>query len=178
MNSTLVFDNTPLSHFARAAHLDVLALLAKGHSCATTPEVRAELLDGTAEYPELAGAIALPWLQTVELLDVAELATFARFKSELGGGVSRNVGEATVLAWAKSHGGIVIMDERAGSRIAQRERIEVHGSLWLVTNGLRSGLLDRAEAEDIVDSLAGTGMRLPTDGKGLFIWAYEEGLLP
>jgi predicted nucleic acid-binding protein len=175
---SLVFDNSPLSHFARAAQLDLLASLVRGHDCVTTSEVRTELLTGTAEHPELANALALPWLRTVELTDITELTAFARFKSELGGGPSRNVGEATTLAWAKSHTGIIIMDERAGSRIAQREEIEVHGSLWLVTNGLRSGLLDRSEAEDLVDSLADTGMRLPVDGKRLFAWAYESGLLP
>jgi predicted nucleic acid-binding protein len=155
------------SAILRAARLDVLTSLVQSQRCVTTPEVRAELLSGTAEYPEISQALTLPWLGTVELTQVMELAAFARYKSELGGGVTRNMGEAAVLAWAKINGGIVIIDERAGSRMAQREGIEVHGSLWLLASGLGSGLLGRAGAEELVDSLAATGMRLPTDGRGL-----------
>jgi predicted nucleic acid-binding protein len=109
---------------------------------------------------------------------VAELAAFAAYKVQLGGGVSRNVGEAAVLAWAKVNRGIVVMDERAGSRLAQRDGIEVHGTLWLVVHGLRSGVLDRAQAEALVDELIATDLRLPVDGRGLFAWAFMEGLLP
>ena len=36
----------------------------------------------------------------------------------------------------------------------------------------------RLTAETLVDELVATDMRLPTDGSGLFAWAYEEGLLP
>ncbi len=80
-----------------------------------------------------------------------------------------------MLAWTKVHGGIAIVDERVGSRIAQREGIAVHGTLWLLVNGVRSGLLTRSEAETIVDELAATDMALPCDGAGFFAWAYREG---
>lgn len=80
--------------------------------------------------------------------------------------------------WTSIHGGVAIIDERAGSRIAQRDGIAVHGTLWLVANGLRTERLARADAERIVDELIATDMALPVDGAGFVAWAYEEGLLP
>jgi len=103
---------------------------------------------------------------------------FARYKAELGGGIERNNGEAAVLAWARVHGGTALIDERAATRIARRDNIDVHGTMWLIVNGLRAGKLDRSAAVKMVDQLAATDMALPTDGAGLINWAYQEGLLP
>ena len=128
--------------------------------------------------PDLADVLTADWLEPVELSEVNELAAFARYKTQLGGGPTKNTGEAAVLAWARIHGGVAIIDERAASRIAQRDHILVHGSLWLVVQGVRQGELNRSAAETLVDELRATGMRLPTDGRGLFAWAYEQGLLP
>ena len=84
--------------------------------------MRDELSSGTARFPQPLDALGLPWLSTVDLDDMAELAAFAAYKVHLGGGVSRNVGEATVLAWAKVNGGIVVMDERAGQQVGATRR--------------------------------------------------------
>lgn len=178
MSGTLVFDNTPLSHFARAGRLDVLEKLVSPYRCVTPAEVTAEIHAGLPEHPALAKVLAAQWIDVVELVEVEEVVQFARFKAELGGGTERNNGEAAVLAWTSIHGGIAVIDERAGSRIALREGIPVHGTLWLVANGLRSERLARPDAERIVDELIATDMSLPVDGAGFVAWAYEEGLLP
>lgn len=71
-----------------------------------------------------------------------------------------------------------LVDDAVAARAARRDGVDVHGTLWLVANGVRFGMLDRTDAERIVDDLAATDMRLPVDGRGFFAWAYEEGLLP
>ena len=116
------------------------------------------------------------WVE--DITDIEDVVAFAKYKAELGGGEKKNNGEAAVLAWVMGHGGTAIIDERAGTRIAQRDGLTVHGTLWLVVNGVRTGKLLRPEAERIVDELAETDMALPCDGPGLIAWAYEEGLLP
>jgi len=141
-------------------------------------EVIKELIAGVGLHPALAGAVNLPWVNIVELVEVVEVVAFARYKAELGGGVERNNGEAAVLAWASVHGGTALIDERAGTRAARRDQIEVHGTMWLITSALRDGRLTRLAATRMVDQLAATDMALPTDGAGLMDWAYEEGLLP
>jgi predicted nucleic acid-binding protein len=141
--------------------------------------VAAELARGVPDYPSLGDAQAASWLKPVDLTELPELAAFARYKSELGGGPERNIGEAAVLAWVSVNGGIVIVDEAAARVIGNREKLEVHGSLWLLIRSFKAGVFDRATAEAIVDDLAGTGMHLPLgSGASLFAWAYEEGLLP
>ncbi len=177
MTQRLVFDNTSLSHFARAGRLETLKTLVTGHRCLMPAEVRKELLAGSRRFPDLGAALRAGWLSIVELSDIAELAAFARFKTQLGGGRAENTGEAAVLAWTSVHGGVAIIDERAATRLAQLDGIDVHGSLWLVVGGIRNGVLDRSEAESLVDELRSTGMRLPTDGSGLFTWAAEQDLL-
>lgn len=179
MSIDLIFDNnTPLSHFARAGRLDALEKLVAPYRCITPEQVTHEIHDGIAEHPLLARVLSAQWLQVVEIREVDEIVAFARYKAELGGGPDRNNGEAATLSWASVRGGIAIIDERAGTRIAQRDGIDVHGTLWLVTNGLRSETLTRPDAERIIDELAATDMALPVDGAGFVAWAYEERLLP
>ncbi len=176
--SVLVFDNTVLSHFARAGQLEALQHLAAAHRCVTPAEVMREVVAGLADHPALATAMNLPWVEIVELVEIQEIVAFARYKAELGGGPDRNNGEAAVLAWASVNQGIAIIDERAGTRAARRDGIDVHGTLWLIANGFKEGRPDRVVAERMVDELAATEMKLPVDGAGFFTWAYTEGLLP
>jgi predicted nucleic acid-binding protein len=174
----LIFDNTPLSHFARAGVLPVLENITATFRCVAPAQVIQELIHGIPMHPALAAAVSLPWMNIVELAGDPEIVAFAKYKAELGGGIERNNGEAAVLAWASIHGGTVLIDERAGRRAARRDNIEVHGTLWLVTNALRSGKLSESDAITIIDLLAATGMALPTDGTGFIAWARTEGLLP
>jgi hypothetical protein len=142
-------------------------------------EVAAELVRGIPGYPALGDAAAGGWLKQAELEELPELAAFARYKAELGGGPERNNGEAAVLAWVSVNGGIAIIDEFAARAMGDREQLRVHGSLWLLIRSFRTRVHDRATVEAIVDDLIGTGMRLPVgSGAALFAWAYGAGILP
>jgi predicted nucleic acid-binding protein len=142
-------------------------------------EVAAELVQGIPGHPSLGSAAGGGWLKQVELEELPELAAFARYKGELGGGPERNNGEAAVLAWVSVNGGIAIIDEVAARAMGDREGLQVHGSLWLLMRGFKTRVLDRATVEAIVDDLIGTGMRLPVgSGAALFAWAYGAGILP
>ncbi len=176
--TSLVFDTTALSHFARAGRTDALQTAVAGDEPVLLAEVATELVRGIPGTPALGNA-AGDWLKQVELEDLPELAAFARYKGELGGGPDRNNGEAAVLAWVKVNGGIAIIDEVVSRAIGDREGLQVHGSLWLLIRSFKTRVLDRATIEGIVDDLIATGMRLPvTTGAALFAWAYETGLLP
>ena len=127
--TNIVFDTTALSHFARASRLDELKAVTAGDECILMAEVMAELAKGAAIYPSLGGISAESWLQPVELDELKELAAFASYKGELGGGPGRNNGEAAVLAWVSVNGGIAIIDEEVARNIGERDGIQVHGSL-------------------------------------------------
>lgn len=85
MSVCLIFDNTPLSHFARAGRLDVLAALSGAYRCICPAQVMQELAVGATAHPVLARVRGLDWLEVVELTDVEEVVAFARYKGELGG---------------------------------------------------------------------------------------------
>lgn len=177
--TSLVFDTSALSHFARAGRIDELRMAAADDDPVLLAEVAAELARGVPGYPSLGSAAAGGWLKQVELEELPELAAFARYKGELGGGPERNNGEAAVLAWVSVNGGVAIIDEVVARAMGDRERLQVHGSLWLLIRSFKTGAHDRATVEAIVDDLIGTGMRLPVgSGVALFAWAYGAGILP
>ena len=177
--TSLAFDTTALSHFARAGRIDELRRAVADDQPVLLAEVAAELVRGIPEYPSLGSAAVIDWLQQVELEELPELAAFATYKGELGGGPARNNGEAAVLAWVSIHGGIALIDEVVARGIGIREGMQVHGSLWLLVRSFKTRALDRATVEAVVDGLIATGMRLPVStGSALFTWAYEVGLLP
>lgn len=177
MSPPLIFDTTCLSNFARAGRFATLEAIVGTRRCIAPAEVMHELQAGSETIADLVEVLTADWLESLKLIENHELAIFARYKTQLGGGISENLGEAAVLALAKVHGGVAIIDERAASRIAQRDGIIAHGSLWLIVQGIRIGELDRSDAEQLVDELRDTGMRLPTSGNELFTWAQENGLL-
>jgi predicted nucleic acid-binding protein len=108
-----------------------------------------------------------------------ELAAFASYKAELGGGIERNNGEAAVLAWISVNGGTAIIDEGVARNIGQEDGLAVHGSLWLLSRSLNEGILDRATVEGVVSDLITTGMRLPCKkGTEFIAWAQSAGLIP
>ena len=176
--TTIIFDSTALSHFARASQLETLAAITHQFRCVTMDIVMGEIADGVAEHPALARVANAEWFEILELETIDEVVAFARYKTELGGVPNRNNGEAAVLAWASVNDGIAIIDESVATRIARRDGVAVHGTLWLVVNGMRAGMISEAAAELIIDGLAATDMRLPTNGAGFLTWARNEGLLP
>jgi hypothetical protein len=79
--TSLVFDTTALSHFARAGRLDELRLAAGEDEPVLLAEVAAELTRGVPAYPALGRVAAAGWLKIVELAELPEVAAFAAFKA-------------------------------------------------------------------------------------------------
>ncbi len=173
---TIAFDNTPLSQFARADRLFDLEAITAGDRRVTTEAVRDELKDGVQQHPAIEQVLTLPWLEIVSASSLQELRAFSEYARRLGAG-ARNVGEASVLAWTEVNGGIAILDERAGTNQGRERGVEVHGTLWLVCLGYRSGRLDKSAATLLVDALRDAEAWFPCDGVTFFKWAEREGLL-
>ena len=176
MKRQLVFDTSCITHFARAGRLDILEQIVAGRDCFVPNEVAVEIERGIERYPALRSITSRSWLRIVEL-DFPETISAVTYKHQLGGGPSQHLGEAAVLAYVKHFGGTAIIDDSAAVEIAQLEGIPVRRTLALVIHAYKAGVLDRLAAEDLVDDLASTEMRLPVDGQGLFAWGYEQGLL-
>jgi predicted nucleic acid-binding protein len=175
--STLVFDTSPLSHFARAERLGVLERLLKAYRCVAPRAVLDEIADGEAKHPPLATIRSASWLEPVHVDELPELRAFAHYAAILGT-ATRDVGEAAVLAWAEVHAAIAILDDRPAVRAAKHRNVEAHGTLWLIANGVRAELLTSNDASNLVDQLRTTEAWLPCSGSDFEDWARKNGLLP
>lgn len=175
---SIVFDSTALIHFSRADRLTELQNASADDEPILLAEVERELARGASQRASLDDT-ARAWLKTaVELTEMAELAAFASYKTELGGGPERNVGEAAVLAWASVNGGIAIIDEEVARNIGREDSLQVHGSLWLLARSFEDGIHDQATLEGVVGDLLRTGMRLPfSTGTDFFPWAQRMRIL-
>lgn len=177
MSVALGFDSSVLSPFARAKRFDTLEHLVQGHRCVVTRAVLDELEEGCSRHPELASALALPWLALVTTDSLQELRAISHYVRLLGEG-ERNIGEASILAWAELSSGVALVDDRAAVRAARGRNVQVRRTLGLVCDGVHRKLLATGEACALVDTLITEGhARFPCDGTNFLQWAERNGLL-
>lgn len=177
MTAALGFDSSVLSPFARAGRLDVLERLTDRRRCIVTPAVLDELDRGCVKYPRLADVRAVSWLQVVEANSLEELRAFGRYVRVLGAG-RRDIGEASVLAWAEIAAGIAVIDDNAAVNAARTRNVQVRRSLGLLCHGLHRNILRIDQACALVDELVTMGgARFPCDGASFVAWAERNGFL-
>lgn len=176
MTATLVFDTSPLSHFARAGRLDTLRQITSGYRCTVTKAVLDEIAAGARDYPEL-GSADLGWLQIVPVDSLAAMRLLFDYARVLGSG-SRDIGEATTLAFAELNSAIAVIDEVAAKKVGTERGVAVHGTLWLVAEAFKATLLDESQTVALVNQLQAAEAWFPCDGAEFFTWARENGQLP
>ncbi len=174
--AALGFDSSVLSAFARARRLEVLERLTNGHRRVVTKAVLDEMDRGIAMHRLLADIRGLTWLEIVGVDALTELIAFSDFVRILGS-TGRNIGEASILAWAQISGGVAIVDDQAAVNAARAKNVVVRRSLALVGDGVHRKVITMDEARSLVDDLAASGgARLPCDGAGFEAWAEANGL--
>jgi predicted nucleic acid-binding protein len=170
----LVFDSSPLNHFARAGELLVLRDLVVDYECVTTKAVLGELRKGTGEHPVLQEAIDLEWIAIVACDDLDELYLFGQYMNRLGN-FERNAGEASVLAWAEAHSAAAYVDDQVACNVGRSRGVQVHRTLQLVINAFRTNILSESKAQILIQSLADTDARFPAAAReNLFAWARSR----
>jgi predicted nucleic acid-binding protein len=174
-----VLDTPALHHFALAERLDVLQDLLLQDDCWTTCVVTGELKERAEEagQPLLLNAVGLEWLQVAALNDsMAEIRCFQDWVARIGRD-NRNLGEASVLAFVQLHGGVAITDDAGAKRVARRNGINAHGTVWLLARACRQQKMTEVAAGNVVDLLRGTGHSLPCTGGEFLAYARRNGLL-
>lgn len=172
----MVIDTGPLSHLAEAGWLSILRSIAGPRPVVIPDAVDAELRRGTHLKPHLQSVLDAEWIVVRSLVSDAELAAFAHFAARLVVG-DRNVGEAAVLAYAKTHGAVAVMDDGAGRRAARDADVELRPTLSLLCQAVREGLLTVRLVADLADHLLETQYRLPFAQGGFEAWAIENDLV-
>jgi predicted nucleic acid-binding protein len=173
----LIFDTGPLGWFAKAGRLDLLERLTSGWERTVPRAVLDELEAGVSKHPELERIQGLPWIERVAVDSLEELRAFAYYANRLGAG-SRNIGEASVLAWAEVHGAAAFIDDQVAVQCGRDRGVEVHRTLATIASGVRDGLLSPGGAEEIVDQLRLAGAWFPCNGAEFVSWARGAGILP
>ncbi|MFI6479050.1 hypothetical protein ACIBH1_14035 [Nonomuraea sp. NPDC050663] len=167
---TFVWDASALHHAAVADRLDVLGSIVSSWRNVTTAAVLQELAGNDLT---LAGQ---DWLEVVHVDGLAELVLLARWVNVFSCN-AHNRGEATVLAWAEAHGATAITDDRDARIAAKQEGLDVHGTLWVIAEGIRAGVLDGGSASGFVDALMASGARYPFCRGQFLVWAAKNCLL-
>lgn len=172
----LVLDTGPLSHLAEAGWLGVLRTVAGSRAVVITDAVEYELRQGSHSRPHLQQVLNTEWTKKHTLVSGVEIASFAHFSEFLVSG-SRNVGECSVLAYAQAHKATAVIDDRAARRLAQDTGIPCQGTLGLLCEAIRAGLLTAALVGSLADHLIETKYHLPFLPGGFEAWANEYGVI-
>ncbi len=174
--TTYVLDASVLIGFARARRLEVLADVLRDEQVKTTPEVLDEVRNKASVYPEVESALALPWIETVQVSGLKAMGVYAEYAKRVGSSTTGNVGEATVLAWAECHGATAVIDEKVGRDAAKERGVLFKGSLGLIAHGIERRILSMPQATQLIDELKATGTHLPCSGQEFPAWANQRGL--
>jgi len=118
------------------------------------------------------------WLDTVHVDGIDELQCLMTWMQRVGATDRLNRGEATVFAWADTHGAIAVVDDRSARRAAQQHGLEAHGTLLIMAKGVEHGRATIQSASSLVDTLLKHGARYPFEVGGFQSWARCQGLLP
>ncbi|MDY7085674.1 MAG: hypothetical protein SYR96_11260 [Actinomycetota bacterium] len=166
----LVFDTSPLTHFARQSWLGALKAVV-GERPALIPDVVVdELQQIAARDSRVEAVLSAEWIEKRELREAREIKAFAEFSALLVRG-ERNKGEAGVLALASTVGGIAVVDDGAGRKVAQKYGIQLKPTLALLCEAIRKDLLTVALVSALVDDLLASEYRLPFQPGGFAQWA-------
>lgn len=171
----LVFDTSVLSCFARAGLLEVLERITSGHVRIAPRAVIEELEDGASEFPLLRSVQEQTWLTTVRVDSLQELHAFARYAVRFG--ADRNIGEASVLAYAEVHHATAVVDDQTAVQVGRERGVSVKRTLALIGGAVVKSLLTESEAVALVDPLIQGGARFPCSGTDYLEWAKHHGLL-
>ncbi len=174
-----VIDTSAYTHLCRAGHSDLLEKLAPGGVVLVPTEVNVEIENGRAGHPNIHALASVGWAELAVLTDEEEW-TKLLVKADLGGGPLEHLGECAVIACAYHRSLTAVLDEREAVAQADARDVRSVDTLWIVVEAYKTVFgRDRGLAVQVVDDLLATGMFLPVrSGQSLFIWAYEEGLLP
>ena len=171
----LVSDTGPLAHFAKENWLGVLRAVLGERTAVIPDTVVSELKNGVHGRPYLRAVLEAAWIHQRDL--TTELEEFATFAALLVGSDGRNLGEAGVLAYAKAHGATAVVDDGVARQAAKTHKVQCQGTLALLCDAIRSGLLTVALVSEIADHLIEGEYRLPSGPGGFARWANQQGMV-
>lgn len=142
---TAVSDSTPLMHFAKVGRLDVLKLLYG--KILITGTVRSEVVEegmllGKRDALEVRKCVG-KWIEVREPSATAE---------KLAEKYGVHIGEAKSIALAKEMKALLLINERDGRDAAVKEGVRVKGTIGVIAEGVKKGILRKEKAIEILNA--------------------------
>jgi predicted nucleic acid-binding protein len=78
------------------------------------------------------------------------------------------------LVLARSQGATLLTGDRHLRSAAESEGVKVHGTIWLIDEMVRAGLLEQREAAARLLRMIQAGRRLPSEEVKRRLWIWEE----
>ena len=132
----VVADNTVLSNFALTGREDILAKLFE-NTLFTTEEVLEELKQGV--HRNILPKRDWQWIRVLKIESSQEEFLFRLFAKSLG------KGESSCLSIALSRNVKVLTDDMDARKLAQRRGVPISGTIGVLVEAVREGLLSIAE---------------------------------
>jgi|GEM_PF-6512405 len=149
----------------------------EGMTLVTTSAVREELLNGVADHPALRTVLDAEWLLTAATDGIQVLLAFVAYRKIFGGG-TRDVGEATVLAYAEVHAATAVIDDQVGVKHGKARGVTVVRTLSRIAECVEQGRFDLAHASVLLQALTTLGgARFPCDHLTFAAW-FQQNRLP
>ena len=148
----VVADNTVLSNFALIKREDILAKLFE-NTLFTTEEVIDELKRG--EQRNVLPKRDWQWIRVLKVESSQEEFLFRLLAESLG------KGESSCLSIAISRDLKVLTDDRDARRLAQRRGVPVSGTIGVLVEAVREGLLSVEEANTMLSDMIEKGYFSP-----------------
>lgn len=176
-SGVLVFDTGPLVHFAVEGWMGPLKHIVGSRQAVVPDVVVEELGEAAARDARTRVILEQVWLERWEITSPAEHQAFSRYSELLVAG-KRNRGEAGVLALAETiAGATAVLDDLAARKAAKTHGVDHVGTLALLCEAIRGGLLTVKLVSALADDLMAGDYRLPFGRGGFEKWASENGLI-
>ena len=154
-----IFDTVTLSNFALAGRVELL-VTRYGQRAVITPEVLDEITDGV-----IAGYYRLGEIE--EAVNAARLGRTAAFPSAAERQTYRELlrilapGEASCIAHATAHGGVVVTDDRTARQCCDERGVAYTGTIGILKACCIDGTLSLDEADDMLKAMIEAGYYAP-----------------
>ncbi|WP_434045153.1 MULTISPECIES: DUF3368 domain-containing protein [Sorangium] len=145
----VVADTTPLLYLSRIGHLDVVRAV---HREIVVPKtVWEELVVARPAEPGVESLRSSPWIRVNDEVERAGIEPALE--------ASLDAGEAAAIALAEMlRADTILIDERRGRAVARARGLRIQGTLGLLVEARRTGVLGSLRA--VLDDLANAGFRV------------------
>ncbi len=152
---TLVFNSTPLIYLSKAGLSGIIENLQEPKL--TSPLVKAEVVDRGRQkgVPE---AIVLERLFEKGVFKLC-CAKDKLFLSRLSKTRGLHAADAEVIALAKEHAGLAVIDDEVARKTAKVHQISYVGTPYILARAVSEGFLSKEQAKDAVKDMISLGWR-------------------